>query len=39
MANLLTVAISTFFMLKEFKLYILKWSSNDTIVFKHDIAS
>ena len=36
----MTVAgISTFFMLEESKLHILKRSSDDTIVFKHGVAS
>ena len=39
MADLLVAVISTFFMLEEFNLHILKWRSDDTIVFKHNTAS
>ena len=31
--------ISTFLMLEDFKPHILKWSLDDTMVFKHNTAS
>jgi len=33
------LSIATCFMSEEFKLHILKWSSDDTIVVKHNAES